>query len=42
MINDTRLDSDYLARNPRTDPGSELSLPIIVAGSVWACSTSSR
>ena len=35
MVNDTRLDSDYLARNPRTDPGSELSLPITVAGSVW-------
>jgi GAF domain-containing protein len=27
MVNDTRLDSDYLARNPRTGPGSELSLP---------------
>ncbi|MGV1049403.1 MAG: HD domain-containing phosphohydrolase [Solirubrobacterales bacterium] len=35
MVNDTRLDSDYLARNPRTDPGSELSLPIVVAGSTW-------
>lgn len=35
MVNDTRLDSDYLARNPRTDPGSELSLPISVSGSVW-------
>ncbi len=35
MGNDTRLDSDYLHRNPRTDPGSELSLPIRVAGSVW-------
>jgi putative nucleotidyltransferase with HDIG domain len=35
MVNDTRLDSDYLARNPRTDPGSELSLPISVAGSTW-------
>ena len=35
MVNDTRLDSDYLSRNPRTDPGSELSLPIRVAGSVW-------
>jgi len=35
MINDTRLDSDYLTRNPRTDPGSELSLPISVAGSIW-------
>jgi putative nucleotidyltransferase with HDIG domain len=35
MVNDTRLDSDYLTRNPRTDPGSELSLPISVAGSTW-------
>lgn len=35
MVNDTRLDSDYLHRNPRTDPGSELSLPILVAGSIW-------
>jgi len=35
MVNDTRLDSDYLARNPRTDPGSELSLPICVAGLIW-------
>jgi putative nucleotidyltransferase with HDIG domain len=35
MVNDTRLDSDYLARNPRTDPGSELSLPIVVAGVTW-------
>ena len=35
MVNDTRLDSDYLTRNPRTDPGSELSLPILVNGSVW-------
>jgi putative nucleotidyltransferase with HDIG domain len=35
MVNDTRLDSDYLSRNPRTDPGSELSLPISVAGSTW-------
>ena len=35
MVNDTRLDSDYLSRNPRTDPGSELSLPISVAGSIW-------
>lgn len=35
MVNDTQLDSDYLHRNPRTDPGSELSLPICVAGSVW-------
>jgi putative nucleotidyltransferase with HDIG domain len=35
MVNDTRLDSDYLHRNSHTDPGSELSLPIRVAGSVW-------
>jgi putative nucleotidyltransferase with HDIG domain len=35
MVNDTRLDSDYLRRNSHTDPGSELSLPILVAGSVW-------
>jgi putative nucleotidyltransferase with HDIG domain len=35
MVNDTKLDSDYLQRNPHTDPGSELSLPILVAGSVW-------
>ena len=35
MVNDTRLDSDYLHRNPRTDPGSELSLPIPVDGSTW-------
>jgi putative nucleotidyltransferase with HDIG domain len=35
MVNDTRLDSDYLSRNPRTDPGSELSLPVSVDGSTW-------
>jgi putative nucleotidyltransferase with HDIG domain len=35
MVNDTRLDSDYLSRNPQTDPGSELSLPIPVAGTTW-------
>jgi HD-GYP domain-containing protein (c-di-GMP phosphodiesterase class II) len=35
MVNDTQLDSDYLQRDPRTDPGSELALPIRVAGSVW-------
>jgi putative nucleotidyltransferase with HDIG domain len=35
MVNDTLLDSDYLRRNPRTDPGSELSIPVWVAGSIW-------
>ena len=29
MITDTRPDPDYLRRDPRTDPGSELSLPIL-------------
>ena len=37
MVNDTRLDSDYLSRNPRTDPGSELSLPISSPGRSGAC-----
>jgi putative nucleotidyltransferase with HDIG domain len=35
MVNDTRLDRDYLARDPGSDPGSELSLPILVAGTTW-------
>jgi putative nucleotidyltransferase with HDIG domain len=35
MVNDTRLDPDYLGRGDGTDPGSELSLPIVVAGSNW-------
>jgi putative nucleotidyltransferase with HDIG domain len=35
MVNDTRRDADYLARDPATDPGSELSLPIPVAGATW-------
>lgn len=35
LVNDTRLDSDYLSRNPTTDPGSELSLPIEVGGCTW-------
>lgn len=34
-VPDTRLDPDYLGRDPRTDPGSELSLPITVDGQVW-------
>jgi putative nucleotidyltransferase with HDIG domain len=35
MVNDTRLDPDYLRREDGTDPGSELSLPIVVAESNW-------
>lgn len=35
LLDDTREDPDYLRRDPRTDPGSELSLPIRVAGRTW-------
>jgi putative nucleotidyltransferase with HDIG domain len=35
MVNDTRLDPDYLGRKDGTDPGSELALPIVVADSNW-------
>jgi putative nucleotidyltransferase with HDIG domain len=35
MVNDTRRDPDYLARQDDTDPGAELSLPIVVAESNW-------
>jgi diguanylate cyclase (GGDEF)-like protein len=35
LVPDTRLDPDYLRRDPRKDPGSELSVPIHVEGRVW-------
>jgi diguanylate cyclase (GGDEF)-like protein/putative nucleotidyltransferase with HDIG domain len=35
LIHDTRLDPDYLAVDRRNDPGSELSVPILVDGRVW-------
>jgi len=35
MVNDTRRDPDYLGRGDGTDPGSELSLPIVVSESNW-------
>jgi putative nucleotidyltransferase with HDIG domain len=35
MVNDTARDPDYLGIDPGTDPGSELSLPIVVAESNW-------
>ena len=35
MVNDTARDPDYLGTDPGTDPGSELSLPIVVAESNW-------
>ena len=34
-IPDTTLDPDYLRRDPRSDPGSELSLPIFVDNAIW-------
>jgi putative nucleotidyltransferase with HDIG domain len=35
MVNDTARDPDYLGAGPATDPGSELSLPIVVAETNW-------
>lgn len=35
MVNDTSRDPEYLGSDGGTDPGSELSLPIVVAGSNW-------
>ncbi len=35
LVNDTRLDSDYIVRDPDTDPRSELSVPILLDGAVW-------
>jgi diguanylate cyclase (GGDEF)-like protein/putative nucleotidyltransferase with HDIG domain len=35
LVLDTRADADYLRRDPRLEPGSELSLPIRVDGRIW-------
>ncbi len=35
LVADTRLDPDYVIRDPRTDPRSELSVAIVVDGVVW-------
>lgn len=35
MVNDTGLDPDYLGRADGKDPGSQLSLPIVVAETNW-------
>lgn len=35
MVLDTRLDEDYLQKDPDNDPRSELAVPILVAGRVW-------
>jgi HD-GYP domain-containing protein (c-di-GMP phosphodiesterase class II) len=35
LVADTRLDRDYVVRDPQTDPRSELSVAIFVDGAVW-------
>jgi HD-GYP domain-containing protein (c-di-GMP phosphodiesterase class II) len=35
LVADTRADGDYIVRDPDTDPRSELSVPILLDGSVW-------
>jgi HD-GYP domain-containing protein (c-di-GMP phosphodiesterase class II) len=35
LVADTRANPDYIARDPQTDPRSELSAPIFVDGKVW-------
>jgi HD-GYP domain-containing protein (c-di-GMP phosphodiesterase class II) len=35
LVADTRADPDYIARDPQTDPRSELSVAIMVDGTVW-------
>ncbi|HEY8303911.1 MAG TPA: HD domain-containing phosphohydrolase [Solirubrobacteraceae bacterium] len=35
LVADTRDDRDYIARDPATDPRSELSVAVMVDGAVW-------
>ncbi len=35
LVPDTTQDPDYIVRDPQTDPGSELAVPIVVEGEVW-------
>ena len=35
LVADTRKDADYVVRDPRTDPRSELSVPVVVDGQLW-------
>ncbi len=35
IVHDTRLDPDYVVRDPSTDPRSELAVPIVVDDGVW-------
>ncbi|WP_249011649.1 HD domain-containing phosphohydrolase [Conexibacter sp. DBS9H8] len=35
LVNDTRLDPDYLGTDASVNPGSELAVPILIDGTVW-------
>jgi HD-GYP domain-containing protein (c-di-GMP phosphodiesterase class II) len=35
LVSDTRTDADYVVRDPKTDPRSELAVPIVVDDGVW-------
>jgi HD-GYP domain-containing protein (c-di-GMP phosphodiesterase class II) len=35
LVPDTTQDPDYIVRDPQTDPGSELAVPIVIEGEVW-------
>jgi HD-GYP domain-containing protein (c-di-GMP phosphodiesterase class II) len=35
LVKDTRTDCDYIVRDPLTDPRSELTVAIVVDGSLW-------
>jgi HD-GYP domain-containing protein (c-di-GMP phosphodiesterase class II) len=35
LVADTRVDPDYIVRDPQTDPRSELAVAVLVDGSVW-------
>jgi HD-GYP domain-containing protein (c-di-GMP phosphodiesterase class II) len=35
LVADTRQDPDYIQRDPKTDPRSGLSVPVMVDGAVW-------
>jgi HD-GYP domain-containing protein (c-di-GMP phosphodiesterase class II) len=35
LVSDTRMDPDYIVRDPKTDPRAELAVPVLVDGAVW-------
>lgn len=35
LVADTRADSDYVVRDPHTDPRSELAVAVMVDGAIW-------